>query len=273
MKLTKNKLIIRPKKRLGQNFLNEIGIIQKLVSTANIKTGETILEIGPGTGNLTDELLKTGNGLIAIEKDPDMIATLKEKFKESPSLELISADVRYFDETKIASPYKIVANLPFYLTAPLIRKFLESKNPPLSLAIIVQKEVAQRICSAPPKMNLLAVCVQFYATAKTIGYISKGCFWPVPKVDCAILQIVPLPRQGERADARFITEFFKIVKAGFSHPRKQLTNNLSKELKIEKKATENWLADNVIKASARAETLSINNWIMLTKTKKIDYNK
>jgi 16S rRNA (adenine1518-N6/adenine1519-N6)-dimethyltransferase len=270
MNFSKN---VKPKKGLGQNFLTQIGVIEKLVNAADIKPGETILEIGPGTGNLTAQLEKTGNKIIAIEKDAQMMAILEERFKDQANIEISNGDALKFDETKITAPYKIAANLPFYLTAPLIRKFLESANPPSSLTIIVQKEVAQRICAGTPKMNLLAVSVQFYAAPKIIGNVSKGNFWPVPKVDCAILQITPHIYEGERIDKKFIDTFFETVKAGFSQPRKQLANNLAKELKLEKEKTAAWLAANGIKPNQRPETLAINDWLKLTQTRPMDYNK
>jgi 16S rRNA (adenine1518-N6/adenine1519-N6)-dimethyltransferase len=257
---------IKPKKRLGQNFLAQIGIIQKLVAAAAIQPGETVLEIGPGTGNLTAQLAKTGNKIIAAEKDPEMTAILKEKFNGAKNVEILAGDALKFDETEIAAPYKIAANLPFYLAAPLIRKFLESPNPPLSLAVIVQKEVAQRICSQPPHMNLLAISVQFYATPKIIGYVSKGNFWPVPKVDCAILRIIPKTYEGERTDPKFIASFFKIAKAGFSHPRKQLASNLGRGLGLSREAVDSWLTKNRLAPGQRAETLSVENWIGLAQT-------
>ena len=165
---------IKPKKGLGQNFLVQIGIIEKLVKAADIRMGETILEIGPGTGNLTAELAKTGNDIIAIEKDASMVEILKKRFAGTGNVAILNDDALGFDETSVKPPYKIAANLPFYLTAPLIRKFLESSIPPKSLTVIVQKEVAQRIAAAPPKMNLLAVSVQFYAAPKIVGYVSRG---------------------------------------------------------------------------------------------------
>ena len=142
-KIPKNTIVV-PKKRLGQNFLSEIGIIQKLVAAAAAKPGETILEIGPGTGN----------PLVAIEKDREMVALLKEKFRDSNNFQLVEGDALDFDETKIPSPYKIAANLPFYMAAPLIRKFLESANLPESLTVIVQKEVAQSTLGAGQKQPL-----------------------------------------------------------------------------------------------------------------------
>jgi len=272
-KIPLKKIRISPKKSLGQNFLSETGVIKKLVGAADIRAGETVLEIGPGTGNLTAELALAGNKIISIEKDPEMVGIIKERFALAPNVSVSIGDALAYDESRVNPPYKIAANLPFYLTAPLIRKFLESANPPESLTIIVQKEVAQRICAATPKMNLLAVSVQFYAAAKIIDYVSKGCFWPVPKVDCAILQIIPHIKEGERADKKFIYSFFETVKAGFSQPRKQLANNLAKGLKLGKESAAAWLKENGIDPRQRPETLSIGDWQKLTQTRPINYNK
>lgn len=256
---------IKPKKRLGQNFLTEAAIIDKLVAAAQIEPGQTILEIGPGTGNLTERLLETGNKVLAIEKDPEMITALETRFSNKVNFELRRGDILKFDEAKIAAPYKVAANLPFYLTGALIRKFLESKNPPLSLTVIVQKEVAQRVCAKPPKMNLLAVSTQFYAKPDIISYVSKGCFWPVPKVDCAILKLTLFAKEGERSDKEFARRFFGLVKAGFSHPRKKITGNLSAGLEADKKTVSEWLELNNVDPGARAETLSLKGWQKLTK--------
>jgi 16S rRNA (adenine1518-N6/adenine1519-N6)-dimethyltransferase len=268
-----NKPKIKPKKRLGQNFLTQVSVVQKLAAAAEINPGQTILEIGPGTGILTQELLKTGNPVIAVEKDPEMVAILHDKFTgicvgltHANLLEMIQGDALKFDETKIAPPYKIAANLPFYLTAPLIRKFLESQNPPLLLAVIVQKEVAQRICAAPPKMSLLAVSAQFYAQTKIIANVGRGNFWPAPKVDCAILQIIPFAKKGDKYKKTFINKFFAIAKAGFSHPRKQLINNLTNGLKLDRRQVDSWLTKNNVNPKQRPETLSVENWVGLAQT-------
>jgi len=228
---TKRQPKVKPKKRLGQNFLTEATVVNKLVAAAEINPNQTILEIGPGTGNLTEKLVETGNKVLAIEKDAEMIAALKTRFAGKTNFELRRGDILEFDEAIIAPPYKMVANLPFYLTGVLIRKFLESKNPPESMTVIVQKEVAQRVAAMPPDMNLLAVSTQFYAKPEVISYVSKGCFWPAPKVDGAILKLTPYPKTGRRADKKFVGRFFKLMKAGFSQPRKQLAGNLAKEFK------------------------------------------
>ncbi|MCX6806503.1 MAG: rRNA adenine dimethyltransferase family protein, partial [Candidatus Berkelbacteria bacterium] len=157
-----------------------------------------------------------------------------------------------------------VANLPYNVATAIIRKFLESENPPELMVLMVQKEVGQRICSNPPKMSILAISVQLYGTPKIISNVSAGSFWPMPKVDSTILKIVP----RIDTDAKQINTdlFFKIVRAGFSQPRKQIIGNLNKILGLNKPEIQNWLAENNINPSQRAETLSIKNWLDLTRT-------
>lgn len=257
-----------PSKRLGQNFLIDKRALKKIIEAANLQSKDTVLEIGPGIGTLTQELAGKAEKVVAIEKDPKMIAILKETLKDFKNVEIIKGDVLKIENYapgnifRLDSKYKVVANLPFYLTAPAIRKFLEStKTQPQLMALVVQKEVAQRICSKPPRMNLLAVSVQFYATPEIFSYVSKKSFWPQPEVDGAVLKITPRSQLvGER------DFFFKIVKAGFSQPRKQLINNLSKGLKIEREMIKTWLSQNEISPTQRAETLNIGDWIGLVET-------
>ncbi|GAI44688.1 unnamed protein product, partial [marine sediment metagenome] len=185
----------------------------------------------------------------------------------------------------------VVANLPFYLTAPAIRKFLETKFPLELMILVVQKEVAQRICARPPKMNILAVSVQFYAKPEIISYVSKKSFWPSPKVDSAIIKITPTKPGDIIMKPGNVDLFFRIVKAGFSQPRKQIINNLTKglalnqpnRLKLNKPAQisscktwvgkekiKSWLLKNNIQPTQRAETLFVKDWINLTKSYKIN---
>ena len=284
----------RSVKSLGQNFLIDKAIIKKMIDSADITPEDTVLEIGPGLGAITQELAKKAKKVIAIEKGYKMVEILQETLQEFKNVEIINNDILELPESQIPlSEYKIVANLPFYLAAPIIRKFLEIKNPPKKMVLIIQKEVAQTICAKPPKMSLLAVSVQFYvhphtyfeqeasvpklakqskvgvgAEPKIVAYISKKAFWPQPKVDSAIIKIVP--RQFRvPISCRFRERFFKIVKAGFSQPRKQLINNLSKGLKIEREKIKNWLLKNKIQPRFRAEALSVDDWIKLTKSFKI----
>ena len=302
----------RSRKRLGQNFLVDKRVLGKIIEAANLGKEDTVLEIGAGIGTLTLELAKKAKKVIAVEKDPKMCEILHETMKGYENVEIIQGDILKLEifnfqfsifkqkpnaknqmpktKCKIQNTrYKVVANLPYYITSPVIRKFLEAENPPSEMILMVQKEVAQRICARPPRMNLLAVSVQFYAEPKIVSYVSKNSFWPSPKVDSAIIQITPLinaDRKQINADL-----FFKVVKAGFSQPRKQILNNLSKGLalrsstaahskpspnglalsspnglKLEKEAVQGWLLKNNIQPTQRAETLSIRDWINLTNT-------
>ena len=274
---------IRPNKLLGQNFLTDKSVLKKIIETADLSPTDTVLEIGPGTGILTKELAQKAKRVIAVEKDPKMVEILREESKGFGNIEIIQGDIlkKIKNNELEIKGYKVVANIPYYLTTNLIRNLLENKNPPKEMVLMLQKEVAERICANPPDMNLLAVAVQFYATAKIIKYVSKKSFWPVPKVDSAIIKITPLiyaDSRPIRADRKRIDtdKFFRIVKAGFSQPRKQLLNNLSrlnflsknysgqaKSLKNNKEIIKKWLSRNKINPSQRAETLGIKDWLNL----------
>ena len=247
----------KPSKGLGQNFLINKNVLEKIIDGANISPDDFILEVGPGIGTLTQELAKKAKKVLAIEKDETMIEILKETLKDFDNVEVVQGDILKFDNP-LPEKYKIIANIPYYLTSPLIRKFLEQDARPEEMILMLQKEVAQRICSNPPKMSLLAVSVQFYADAKIVSPVSKSCFWPAPKVGSAIIKIVPQEKHNIPADL-----FFKVVKAGFSQPRKQLAGNLSKSLELDKEKTAGWLQKNNIDPKQRAETLSINDWVNL----------
>ena len=257
---------IRPRKVLGQHFLIDKEVLRKIVKVANLKTGDIILEIGPGTGILTEELAKRVKKVIAVEKDLGMIAILRETIKNFKNVKIIQGDILKIPKHKLPTTnYKIVANLPYYIVAPVIRKFLELiETRPLIMILMVQKEVAQRICAKPPRMSLLSVSVQFYAKPEIISYVSKKSFWPQPKVNSAILKIVP--RKSALLSASIRERFFRIAKAGFSQPRKQLLNNLSRNLKINREKITTWLLKNKIKPYQRAENLGLKEWIRLTKT-------
>jgi 16S rRNA (adenine1518-N6/adenine1519-N6)-dimethyltransferase len=259
-----------PSKRLGQNFLVDKGVLQKIIEAAQLKPGDIVLEIGPGIGNLTLELAKRVRKVITIEKDKKMCKILQDLLEcwNVGNVEIIESDILKTNIQNLISniKYKVVANLPYYIVSPVIRKFLElPEAQPLAMILMVQKEVAQRICAKPPEMNLLAVSVQFYAQPKIIAYVSKNSFFPQPRVDSAIIKISKIKNQKLKINRDL---FFKIVRAGFSQPRKQLINNLAKGLKIDKKKVKNWLLKNGVKPEQRAETLSIEDWIDLTKNYK-----
>ena len=287
---------LKPTKKFGQNFLINPKPIQQMISAAGIKPSDTILEIGPGLGALTQELILTGAKIIAQEKDHNLVMILQEQFKDTKNLKIIEGDAKY-NNYKDYKDYKVVANLPYYLTAPIIRQFLEADNPPGLMVFLIQKQVGQRICAKPPRMNLLAVSVQVYATPKIINYVSRKCFWPMPEVDGAIIKITPhtchceeepcivaqgddvaissfvlphnsgLPRRSATASLLAMTDrdrFFKIVRAGFSQPRKILISNLANGLGINKNELEKIFTTLAIPLKSRAENLAVAEWIKLT---------
>jgi len=282
-----------PFKGWGQNFLIDKSVLKKIIESADLKPNDIILEIGSGIGTLTQELAKKVKKVIAIEKDKKMCEILKDLLECLPRTEpkvlvrgwnvrnvkIIKGDILKLDPKPYTlKPYKVVANLPYYIVSPVIRKFLENTGvQPLQMILMVQKEVAQRICNKPPNMSILAVSVQFYAKPEILFYVSKNSFWPRPAVDGAVIKIVPRQfRAAPRSELRSTTgvfvsrqfreRFFRIVKAGFSQPRKQLCNNLAKGLKLNKEKTKNWLLENQINPTQRAETLKIEDWLNLTRT-------
>jgi len=255
---------IQPSKRLGQNFLVDSKAIKKIIKAADLKPEDYVLEIGPGLGVLTKELAQRAKKVIAVEKDKNMVELLEETLKFK-NVEIVNRDILKF--VPGFKNYKIVANLPFYLTSPVIRHFLEViDNPPRQMVLVVQKEVGQRICASPPEMSILAVSVQAYAKAEIVSYLSKKSFWPEPKVDSAVIRISPCLSNYAYAFPKKREIFFKVVKAGFCQPRKQLINNLSRSLKIDKEKTEKWLFKNKIQPSQRAETLTSEDWMNLTES-------
>jgi len=271
---------IYPSKRLGQNFLIDKSVFRKILQTAELSPEDIVLEIGAGVGNLTQKLAEKAGRVITIEKDRKMIEILKESLKSFKNVQIVQGDILKMDSEQrtvnnkrlfiahcsLFTNYKVVANLPYYITSPVIRKFLEEENQPSLMVLMIQKEVAKRICAKPPRMNLLAVSVQFYANAEIISYVSKKCFWPSPKVNSAILKITP--EQKKRRINRDL--FFKIVKTGFSHPRKQLVNNLlalslPNGVKLTKAQIKTLLLRNDVAPRQRAEALTLEEWLRLVR--------
>jgi len=254
---------MRPNKAFGQNFLVDRSILLRIVEAAEIHPGDQVLELGAGTGVLTRELAKRARRVVAVELERNMLSLLGETTRNFTNVELIERNLLYVDPADIfgSEPYKLVANLPYYITAPTFRHFLESANPPRLIVVMVQYEVAQRIVAEPGDLSLLGVSIQFYGKPKIIAHVPARAFYPAPKVDSAILRIdtkdeIPLTR--EQRDS-----FFRLVQAGFSERRKQLHNSLTHGLHrkdMEVRAT--LLAAN-IDPSRRAETLSIEDWLRL----------
>lgn len=244
---------LKPSLRLGQNFLIDENILKKIIAAADIKKDDVVLEVGPGLGTLTQALATQAKKVLAVEKDKHLVEVLEETLKEYPNVDVIQSDILKYSLP--SSAYKVVANIPYYLTSHLIRELLESKVPPSLIVLMIQKEVAERMMAKPPNMNLLAVSVQYYAEPKIISAVSQNCFYPKPKIDSAIVTLTAKPKKEESPDL-----FFKVVRAGFSQKRKQLANNLANQLKLEKKMVETILLQHNISPQQRAETLTIEDW-------------
>lgn len=263
-------LAIRPSKGKGQNFLTDRGIVERIADTAALAPGSVAVEIGPGLGILTAELLARvgpAGRLIAVELDHRLAAHIRAEFGTDTTLTVIEQDVlRQPPPTILAGtpdeqPYALVANLPYNITTAVLRHFLDSPRRPASLTIMVQREVAERIVARPPEMSILAVAVQFYGIPQIALRIGPGAFIPRPKIDSAVLHIVtaPAPPLPEGA----IPGFFAIVGAGFGQRRKQLANSLAAGLPLPKEALGAALTRAGIAPARRAETLSVAEWLAL----------
>ncbi len=246
------------KKSFGQNFLIDENALNKILAAGQLSSRDVVIEVGPGLGALTLPLSFNAKKVVAIEKDKKIIPLLKHFCRERNNIEIIEGDIlKYAIKEK---KYKVVANVPYYITSPIIRKFLENEVRPSLLVLTVQKEVAERVIAKPPNMNLLAASVQFFAEVKIISHLSPSSFYPQPSVASSILQIIPYNRNNIGNIAP--NDFFKVVRLGFSHPRKQISKNL-KPLKI--KNLSGALEEVDISPQRRAETLSVEEWKKLVK--------
>jgi 16S rRNA (adenine1518-N6/adenine1519-N6)-dimethyltransferase len=256
---------LRPRKGLGQNFLQDNHALQKIVSAARIEPCDEILEIGAGLGNLTRYLALSGRNVVAVELDKNLIPVLESVVAPYKNVRLVQGDILRLDPAALMEEagYLVVANIPYYITSAVIRHLLESAKPPRRLALTVQEEVAGRICARQGKMNLLALSVQVYGNPEIVAYIPAEAFFPAPKVDSAVLRVEILPQPLIPIDLLDI--FFRLCKAGFSQKRKTLRNSLSGGLGIAAADTEKMLALAGIDPKRRAETLSLEEWGNLSK--------
>ncbi|OHA58880.1 MAG: ribosomal RNA small subunit methyltransferase A [Candidatus Vogelbacteria bacterium RIFOXYD1_FULL_44_32] len=255
---------IHAKKSLGQNWLVSQSALAKIVDAAGIQRGERVLEIGPGKGVLTEKLLAVGAEVTAIEKDRRLTLPLQEKFApeiKNEQLVLLEADALKLPESLLAdlTPYKLVANIPYYITGEIIRNFLESDFQPLKAVIMVQKEVAQRIVASDNKQSILSISVKAYGEPSIAGIVPRGAFRPVPNVDSAILVISNINKNffGQIDEKKF----FSIIKKGFAQKRKLLKSNL--------KITTDALKSCGLDEKVRAEDLTLAEWRCLAE--KIEY--
>ncbi len=251
-------------KGLGQHFLIDHSVLEKIISTAELEPTDTVIEVGPGLGILTEELLKRAGKVIAIEVDSKLASALKKNLSKFPRLTVLNADVLQTDPRELIDRkknYKVVANLPYYIAAPILRHFLEASLKPSLMVVMVQKEVGQSIVAAPGDMSILGISVQLYGKPTIVDYVPAQSFHPQPKVDSAIVRIEVYTKPA--VDVTDIAGFFEVVKAGFSAPRKQIRNSLALGLRLTSAEAEELLEKAGIKPQRRPETLSLEEWAHL----------
>lgn len=249
---------LRPRKSLGQNFLKDGSYLSRMLDAADLASEDEVVEVGGGTGILTQALAQKAGRVVAVELDDALSVLLSNKFARTGNVEVWHGNALDFDPSaQFKGRYKVLGNIPYYVTGPIVRHFLEMKSQPEVLVLMVQKEVAERIAAPAGKLSLLGVSVQFYAHPMIVASVPASAFYPRPKVDSAILRLAPY-RSDILDEVR--ESFFRVVRAGFSAPRKQLTNSLGSGLEVTGEEARSLLSVAAIDGTRRAETLSIEEW-------------
>jgi 16S rRNA (adenine1518-N6/adenine1519-N6)-dimethyltransferase len=253
IKLLLRKYNIRPTKHLGQNFLIDKSALEYIAELSNPKDDGIIVEIGSGVGNLTAELLDRGAEVLAVEKDKNLTRLLRKEFKDE-KIDIYEGSILDLEEKNISAPYKVVGNIPYYLTGKILQKFLFSSNPPSTIILTVQKEVGERIVAHTPRASFLSMMVASFGEAKIKKIIKANNFWPEPKVDSVVLFIKINSKQGADAD------LIKLLRVGFKQPRKTLQNNLKNYRAVDKQVLDDVFNALKLTEKIRAHELSLAQW-------------
>jgi 16S rRNA (adenine1518-N6/adenine1519-N6)-dimethyltransferase len=253
-----------PRRPLGQHFLKDRDVLQHIIDAAELSLGDWVVEVGPGRGALTRELVSRAGRVVAVEVDAEMAASLSQRLSKPANLTVMQADARTVDLESLAprgQAYKVVANLPYYAANPILRRFLEAEHKPSKLVIMVQKEVAEAIVAEPGEMSMLSVAVQLYGVPKLVCHVSPEAFSPPPEVTSSVLRIDVLAEPVVEVDDT--DAFFKLVHSGFAAPRKQIRNSMAIGLKLAPAEAEALLGRCAIDPSRRPATLSMDEWACL----------
>ena len=255
---------IFPNKGLGQHLLISRRALNAVVAAADLTPDDSVLEVGAGPGVLTRELAQRARRVVAVELDRAVLPVLRETTAGLANVEIIPRNLLEvaLEEVFGDAPYKLVANLPYYITSLILRYLLESANPPRVLVVMVQREVAERLVAAPGEMSLLALSVQFYGTPRIVAYVPATAFYPPPKVDSAVVRVDlhPAPLLDAARD-----RFFELIHAGFAEKRKQLHNSLARHLTDPRETVDRWLSEAGIDPMRRPQTLSLEEWLRLSR--------
>jgi len=258
----------KPRKSLGQHFLVDEAVLECILSAAELSPGEIVVEVGPGLGILTEGLARQGARVVAVELDAKLAALLKKRLAGFPDVKIVHADIlkvtpgQLLRDNLPASDfvrgYKVIANLPYYITSPVLTHFLEAQPRPSKMVVMVQKEVGEAIAAAPGKMRLLSVKAQYYSKPAIVSYVRAASFYPPPKVDSVVLRLDVYHQSP--IEVSDVAGFFDIVMHGFRSPRKQLRNSLAHSLEMPPSQVASLLDKAGIEAKRRAETLSLEEW-------------
>ncbi|MCS6841965.1 MAG: 16S rRNA (adenine(1518)-N(6)/adenine(1519)-N(6))-dimethyltransferase RsmA [Roseiflexus sp.] len=267
-------LDLRPSRSMGQNFLIDGAALMKIVNAAELTADDTVIEIGPGLGVLTWELVQRARAVIAVELDRRLAERLRAEFRTFPNLAIIQGDVLRLPPPAIlaaydpeaasgARPYKVVANLPYAITSAALRHFLSARLRPTLMVVLVQREVADRICAHSGDMSVLTHAVQIYAEPEVVARVPASCFFPAPEVESSVLRLRIRPQPAVAPDQP--ESLLRLIKAGFLHPRKQLGNALpsgmaAMGIKTDKQKVLAALAAAGIDPTRRAETVTLDEW-------------
>jgi len=255
---------VSPKKALGQNFLFDEQILSQITTAAEIDQGDIVLEIGPGIGGLTKHLSTVSSKVITVEIDDRLLPILRDQLDLYDNVEIVKADILELPlEDYVADGYKVVANIPYYITGALLRHILSGECRPAMVVITIQRQVANRLTARPGQMSLLSTTAQYYGDIELLFGIKAGSFWPRPEVDSAVVRIRihpdPLLTEAEEES------FFRLVKLGYSQKRKQLQKNL-RALGYPRSKLNEFLSEANIDGRRRAQSLSVEEWMELTRT-------
>ncbi len=251
-----------PPRRLGQHFLVDDAVVDRIVAAVGVKSGEVIVEIGPGRGALTDALASQAERLVLIELDRELTSSLERRYASVNNVSVLNGDARHVEIRDIdglaGRPYTVAGNLPYYAALPIIRNFIEAADPPERMVAMVQREIAEKMCAPVGRKSLLSVAAQLYADVDMLFDVAPGSFRPPPKVTSTVVELQPLGRT--RVPLESVDGFFEVVKAGFSQPRKKLGNSLANGLGTTRASLGPLFERANVDPSRRPATLTLNEW-------------